>query len=138
VSGYLLDTNVVSELRRSRKNPMVVTWFDAIAAEQAFISALVVGEIRKGVARLEQRDVAQAVRLEAWLTQLESSFADRVLPVDTAVADRWGRIDAVRPVPVVDGLMAATAIVHDLTLATRNVQHVADTGARLLNPWEHR
>ena len=137
MSGYLLDTNVVSELRRSRRDPAVVAWFEAIAPQQTFLSALVVGEIRKGVARLEQRDAVQAAHLEAWLIELHSSFDDRVLPVDTAVADRWGWMQAAKPFPVLDGLMAATAIVHDLTLVTRNVQHVADSGARLLNPWEH-
>lgn len=135
MNGYLLDTNVVSELRRPRPRPSVVAWFDPIPQEQAFISALVVGEIRKGIALLQRRDVEQATRFAAWLAELQSGFADRVLSVDAAVADRWGRIEAARPVPIVDGLMAATAIVHDLTFVTRNVADVADTGARTLDPW---
>jgi predicted nucleic acid-binding protein len=138
VSGYLLDTNVVSELRRSRKDPAVVAWFGTIVSDETFISALVVGEIRKGIERLRQRDAAQTTVLEAWLEQLESGFATRILPVNGAVADRWGRIEAGKPVPIVDGLMAATALVYDLTLVTRNVEHVVGTGARVLNPWAHQ
>jgi toxin FitB len=135
VTGYLLDTNVVSELRRTRADAAVVAWHASITAEPAFLSVLVVGEIRRGITRLAERDPAQAGRLDAWLVQLETAFADRVLPVDGRVADIWGRMDPAQPVPVVDGLMAATAIVYDLTFVTRNVQDVVSTGARVLNPW---
>lgn len=94
------------------------------------------GEIRRGIARLVQRqDYRQANILEVWLEASRDFFADRVLPVDAAVADTWGRMYAVRNVPVVDGLLAATAIVHDLTLITRNIAHVQELGVALLNPF---
>lgn len=136
MTGWLLDTNVLSELRRSRPDERVVAWITSTPADDLFVSALVVGEIRKGIARIAGRDPDQAAGLEAWLEGLRSGFAGRVLPVDAEVADRWGRIEAARPTPGADGLMAATAIVHDLTFVTRNVRDVQDTGARLLNPWD--
>lgn len=137
MSAYLLDTNVVSELRRSRPDGAVSAWYDAIAGDDVYLSVLVVGEIRNGIDRLAARDPDQAGVLAEWLSVLRTSFADRILPVDVDTAERWGRLEAVRPLPVPDGLMAATALVHDLTFATRNVRDVEGTGARLVNPWDH-
>jgi predicted nucleic acid-binding protein len=136
--SFLLDTNVVSELRKSQCDPAVAAWFASVSGEPHYISVLVLGEIRRGITRLQGRDAQQARVLEAWLDQLATRFASRVLPIDAAVADRWARFDPARPVPVQDGLMAATALVHDLTLATRNVNDVAGTDVRVVDPWQHR
>ncbi|MDX8150501.1 type II toxin-antitoxin system VapC family toxin [Patulibacter brassicae] len=136
MNGWLLDTNVLSELRRPRPDDRVRAWAASAPAPRLFLSVIVVGEIRKGIERVTRRDPAQAQSLETWLTGLLTAFAGRIVPVDLAVADRWGRIEAARPTPGADALLAATAIVHDLTFVTRNVRDVEGTGARLLNPWE--
>lgn len=134
---FLLDTNVVSELRREgRRNVGVSNWYAGVQYDNLFTSVLVMGEIRKGIARLFQRqDYRQANILEVWLETSRDFFADRILPIDAAIADTWGQMHAIRNVPVVDGLLAATAIVHNLTLVTRNVSHVQGLGAELLNPF---
>ena len=135
--GYLLDTNVVSEVRkRQNANLNVLAWFETVEGDKIFLSVLVLGEIRKGVEQARRTDSGRARALERWLKGLEQHYSDRVLPVDTAVADQWGRLSAVRPLSIVDGLLAATALVHKMTLVTRNVQHVVHTGVRLLNPFE--
>jgi predicted nucleic acid-binding protein len=135
--SYLLDTNVVSEFRRPALEPRVAAWRESVASEELFISVLVLGEIRRGIERLRKRgDEVQAMMFERWLTETRTLFAERVLAVDGAIAEVWGRIDAASPTPAEDGLMAATAIVHDLTFVTRNVKHVAHTPVRLLNPWD--
>ena len=137
MKGYLLDTNVVSELRKAKRaNQKVVDWFDTIADDELFLSVLVLGEIRTGIERIRGTDPAQARALERWLTGLEDAYADRLLPVTSSVADRWGRLSSANPPSVVDGLMAATALVHELTLVTRNTQDVARTGVALLNPFQ--
>ena len=139
MSGFLLDTNVVSELVKPRPEHRVTTWVDSIEESLLHLSVLTLGEIRKGVALLE--DVSRRVTLEAWLdTELASRFANRILPIDRSVADRWGRIAASASkekstLPVIDGLLAATAIHHDLTLVTRNTRDVAVTGVSMFNPW---
>ena len=134
---FLLDTNILSELRRGRRcNPGVAAWFAAAAAPDLFISVLTIGEIYKGIALARQRqDYTQADNLDAWLRLLAAQFADRVLPVDAAIAQAWGQLYAIRNVPVVDGLLAATAKVNSLTLVTRNIVDVRDLGADLLNPF---
>lgn len=137
--NYLLDTNIISEVRKGAKcDPNVVAWYDSIDDGDIFLSVLVLGEIRKGVERARPSDPAQARALEKWLTTVAASFAERILPVDQAVADEWGRMGAKRPVSTVDALLAATAKVHAMTLATRNVSDVADLGADFVNPFEHR
>ena len=100
-----------------------------------FLSVLLIGEIRKGIEQARSKDPVKARALEGWLTGLERQFGDRVLPITPAVADQWGRLSAIRPLSTVDGLLAATAMVHDLTLVTRNVTDVAHTGVTLLNPY---
>lgn len=134
---FLLDTNVVSELRRGQRgNPGVAAWFASIAVTDLFISALVIGELRKGIAMSRRRqDYTQAENLDAWLSGLVHLFDERILPVDAAVADAWGQMYAIRNVPIVDGLLAATAKVHGLTLVTRNLSQVQGLGADLLNPF---
>lgn len=137
MSGYLLDTNVVSELRKGRRtNPKVLIWFGAVDEAELFVSVLLFGEVRSGIERILARDPAQAGVLERWLTGLESNYEDRVLPVTLAIADRWGRLSANDAPGVIDGLMAATALENDLTLVTRNTWDVARTGVELLNPFQ--
>ena len=102
-----------------------------------YVPAIVFGELRRGVERVRHRgDVAQASALDQWLVQLETVYAGRVIPVDVRVADTWGRLQVPDRVPVIDALLAATAIVHGLTLVTRNVRDVAGTGVRCLHPFE--
>lgn len=135
--NYLLDTNIISEIRKgSDCNPQVAGWYNSIDEESIYVSVLVLGEIRKGIERARPTNPVQARALEEWLSTLSRLFADRILPVDLAVADEWGRMGAKRPVATVDALLAATAKVHQMTLATRNVADVAELGAKLLNPFE--
>jgi predicted nucleic acid-binding protein len=135
--NYLLDTNVISEIPKgSDSNPHVAGWYDSIDEASIYVSVLVLGEIRKGIERARSTNPAQARALEKWLSILSQSFADRILPVDLAVADEWGRMSAKRPVSTVDALLAATAKVHQMMLVTRNVSDVADLGAKVLNPFE--
>jgi predicted nucleic acid-binding protein len=137
VKGYLLDTNVVSELRKERRtNPNVVAWFQAVDEDELFLSVLVLGEIRTGIERIRPTDPAQSRVLDRWLKGLEVAYADRVLPITAAVADRWGRLSALNPPSVVDCLIAATALENDLTLVTRNIQDVGRTGVEVLNPFD--
>lgn len=133
--SWLVDTNVISELRKGdRANAGVRAWFAAARPDELYTSVLVLGEIRRGVESVRRRDATAAEALEHWLGRLADGFADRILLVDATVADRWGALNVPDPVPTVDGLLAATALVHDLTLVTRNVRDVAGTGVRLLDP----
>jgi predicted nucleic acid-binding protein len=133
---YLLDTCVVSELRRrARCDRALATWYDSVPDDALSLSVLVVGEIRRGIESVRRRDAAAAVVLDQWVSALVANFGDRILPVDQRVAEAWGRLSVPDPLPPIDGLLAATAIVHDLTLVTRNVGDVARTGVRVLNPF---
>ena len=133
---FLLDTNVVSELRKGeRADANVVAWFGKSDAADLFLSVIVVGEIRRGIELIRRRDLATAHALDRWMTRLLAGFEDRILPVDGRVAEEWGRMNVPNPLPAVDSLMAATAKVHGLVLVTRNVKDVAATGVRTLNPF---
>jgi toxin FitB len=133
----LIDTNVLAELRKGERADLhVQAWFAALAPDEIFVSVLTLGEIRKGVENVRRRDRSAARALERWLNRLVREHADRILPIDRAVADEWGRLNAPNPLPVIDSLLAATAIVNDLTLATRNVKDVKTTGVRLVNPFD--
>lgn len=135
--SFLIDTNIISEVRKGdRCDPTVATWWSGVAEDDLWLSALVLGEIRKGVELARRRDPTKAAALEAWLGDVIAGFGDRVLPVDTAVAEEWGRMNAVRPVPVVDALLAATAKTNGLTLVTRNGADVAGLDVEVLNPFE--
>jgi toxin FitB len=133
--SFLLDTNVVSEIRKQAPHAGVAKWLAAVPADKLFLSVLVVGEIRQGIERLARRDAAQAEIFEQWLSQLVDGYGDRLIPITERIAQVWGRLNVPDPLPVVDGLMAATALVHDWTLVTRNVRDVRSTGVRLLNPF---
>jgi toxin FitB len=133
--SWLVDTNVLSELRKGpRAHEGIRGWFSAAEEGDLFTSALVLGELRRGIESLRRRDTASALALEQWLARLTASFSDRVLPVDVRVADRWGVLNVPDPLPTVDGLLAATALVHDLVLVTRTTRDVARTGVKLLDP----
>lgn len=138
--SLLVDTNVISEVRKgARCHPNVAAWYASVAAGDLYLSVLVVGEIRRGIEQARRRDPARARVFERWLAGIEAAFGDdRILPVDRAVADAWGRLSAIRPIPATDGLLAATAKVHGLTLATRNEHRVSSLGIAVLNPFELR
>ena len=137
MSTYLLDTNVVSELRKTdRADPKVLAWFERVEESQLFLSVLVLGQIRRGIEKARRTDLPKARALEQWLNGLERGYAERLLPVTAAVAAWWGRLSAIRPISTVDRLLAATGLVHNLTLVTRNAPDIAHTGVRLLNPFE--
>jgi hypothetical protein len=134
--NYLIDTNIISEVRKGDTcDANVAAWYASIDDADIYLSVLVLGEIRKGIERARPNDPARAHALEKWLDTVRESFADRVLPVDQSVADEWGRMSAKRPVPAIDALLAATAKIHRMTLATRNLSDVADLGADVLNPF---
>jgi toxin FitB len=132
---YLLDTNVLSEVRRPRGDEGVKRWVSSAPADDLYLSVLVVGEIRRGVDRLMRRDPVQAEAYEDWLGTVIRSYADRILPVDVEAAEEWGRMSVPDPVPIVDGLMAATAKVRGMTFVTRNTADVERTGVALLDPF---
>jgi predicted nucleic acid-binding protein len=134
--SYLLDTNVVSEARRANGNGNVKAWVASVPGGDLYLSVLVPGEVRRGIERLRRRDPQQAAVYEAWLSRLLHDYGDHILPVTAEIAQAWGRMNVPNPVPAIDGLMAATAVVHGLTFVTRNTGDVAGTGARLLNPFE--
>jgi len=135
--SYLIDTNIISEVRKgARCDAHVSAWYASIADEDLFLSTLVLGEIRKGIELARPRDAGKAAVLERWLREVESAFGGRVLGIDNAISDQWGRMAAIRPVPVVDGLLAATALTNGLTLVTRNDRDVAGLGATVLNPFK--
>lgn len=135
--SFLVDTNIVSEIRKGpRADRNVSAWFAAVPDAKLYLSVLALGEIRRGVELKRTQDPAQTAALEKWLTTVQREFGGRILAVDSSVADEWGRMSAIRPVSIIDGLMAATARVHGFTLVTRNTAHVAGLGAAVLNPFE--
>lgn len=134
---FLLDTNVIAELRKgSRANANVRSWFAALDPEAIVLSVVTVGEIRRGIESVRRRDPAAARALDRWLRRVLADHADRILAVDLSVAEEWGRLNVPDPLPVIDWLLAATAKVYGLTLATRNVKDVARSGAEVVNPFE--
>ena len=117
---YLLDTNIISEIRKGpRCHPNVAAWYSNLEEESLHLSVLVLGEIRKGIEGLRGRDAGKANELDLWLEQLQTSFQSQILPVDIAISQEWGRFSSLHTVPVIDGLLAATA--HRLVLVTRNI-----------------
>ena len=135
--SYLFDTNIISEVRKgARCDPRVSAWYASVADEDIFLSTLVLGEIRKGIDLARLQDARKATALERWLREVEAAFDGRVLGIDNTVSDQWGRMSAIRPVPVIDGLLAATALTNGLTLVTRNDRDVAGLGVTVLNPFK--
>lgn len=131
---YLVDTNVVSEARRG--SPEAVAWLRSVDPANVHLSTLTLGEIMRGIALKQKTDPKTARHLTEWLRRLRHDHADRILPVTDEIAVEWGRIAAIRPRGDVDGLIAATAIVRDLIVVTRNTEDFEDTGAAVINPWE--
>ncbi len=134
--AFLLDTNVLSELRKGLKaDANVRHWAASTLGQRHFVSVLSLGEIRKGIERLRPKDPLQAAMIERWLDTLRQNFGDHVLPFTDDVADCWGRITAKTPLAVSDSLIAATALTHGLTVATRNVADFIPCGVPVLNPF---
>ncbi len=139
MSGFLLDTNIPSELTRPRPEPRVFEWLDSAADAELYFSVVSLGEILRGVTLLPLGQPRQ--ELQQWLDgTLRPWFQGRMLPINESVAERWGRLSGQsqlkgRPLKVADGLIAATALEHDLTIVTRNVKDFADLGVRIFNPW---
>lgn len=134
---FLVDTNVISEIGKGRRcDRRVADWYAAVERDSLWLSVLVVGELRSGIERVRRRDPARAMRLERALILTADLFADRVLAINRRIAERWGLLDAERVVSTIDGLIAATALVHRLTVVTRNVRDFAPTGVAILNPFE--
>lgn len=134
--SYLIDTNIISELRKGdRCDPAVAAWWAKVDENELWTSALVLGEIRRGIELARRHDPQKAKVLEAWLEEMIYGFGDRILDVDAQVADEWGRMNAIRPLPVIDALIAATARANSLTFVTRNVSDVQGVGVDLLNPF---
>jgi toxin FitB len=133
---YLLDTNVVSELRKREPDPQVLAWYGSVTSAELFLSVLTIGEIRLGIERLRRKDRSQAEVLEQWLQGLHAAYRDHLIDVDADVAEEWGRLNVPNQFPIIDGLLAASASVHGCTLVTRNVSDLARSGISVLNPFE--
>ena len=133
---YLLDTNVLSETRKKQSDERVIAFLSTAEPSALYISVLTLGELRKGVALKRRSDNDAAKKIAAWVDGLEFSFADRILGIDAATARLWGELSAQRPRPVVDTLLAATAIVHELTFVTRNTGDVRDIDLKRIDPWK--
>ena len=135
--SYLLDTNVISELRkRDRMHTNVSAWFTIVDESEIFLSVLVIGELRKGIENIRRRDPDSAIHLDQWLRMLVEIHQERILPIDREIAEEWGRLSVPDPISTVDGLLAATAKKNQLILVTRNTADVARTGCAVLNPFE--
>ena len=134
--SFLLDTNVISELRKGPKcNRDVSAWYGPVPDEELFTSVIVLGELRRGIERIRGREPRRAEALEVWLTEIGTTYGDRTLPIDQSVAQEWGRMTSKRPVAVADALLAATAIVYGLTLVTRDDRDVRGLGVSVVNPF---
>lgn len=134
--SYLLDTNVVFELRKgARCDAGVAAWLASAQDDELFLSVLAIGEIERGIEQVRRRDPRSAAALARWLGQVTRAYGDRILPITQPIARLWGKLGVPNLVPTVDGLLAATALHHDLVLVTRNVRDIARTGVQILNPF---
>lgn len=136
--SFLLDTDVLSEFRKGdRADPLAVAWLRERESDDLYVSVLSLGELRRGVERIRRRgDATAATSLENWLATVVDRYTGRIVNIDQSIAERWGRLGVPDPVPTIDGLIAATAIERNLTVATRNVRHFARTGVRYINPFD--
>jgi toxin FitB len=133
---YLIDTNVISELRKGeRADPAVTSWFAALADEEVYLSVLTIGEIRRGIESIRRRDPDAGAALDSWLGRVYGAHRDRIVGIDRAIAEEWGRMNVPELLPVIDGLLAATAKVTGLVVATRNSEDFAGSGVSLVNPF---
>jgi hypothetical protein len=133
---FLVDTNVISEIRkRERADLNVIHWVNRTRAEDIGTSVLVLAEIRRGIELKRRSDPAQAKSLDRWFSQMRTRLADRILPIDETIAETWALLGIPNPLPLIDGLLAATAKVHGLTLVTRNIADIQSTGVALLDPF---
>jgi toxin FitB len=134
--SYILDTNVVSEMSKRTRDDRMQDWLDTVAGPNLYLSVMVLGEVRKGVELLSRRDPRQATVYESWLDRLYRQFRTRMLPVTFEVAQEWGRLHSIRPLPIVDGLLAATARAHDWIIVTRNVKDFVGLNVATVNPFD--
>ncbi|PAW67782.1 MAG: hypothetical protein B9S38_11915 [Verrucomicrobiia bacterium Tous-C4TDCM] len=135
MNGYLLDTNVVSALRRPKVFPQVARWVRSLPDDCMWVSVISMGEVRNGIERKLRSDLEQGRVLESWYETLQPFYGDKILPVDLEIAERWGQLAIRQPLAIADGLIAASALVHDLTLATRNTSDFEPHGVRVVNPF---
>lgn len=134
---FILDTNIISEIRKGeRAHPNVAKWVAQTPVKEIGTSVLVLAEIRRGIELKRRQDAAQAEALDRWFTQMRTRIADRVLPIDEPITEAWALMSAPDPLPFIDGLLAATAKVHELTLVTRNTADVMRTGVAILDPFK--
>lgn len=135
--GYLLDTNVVSASRKNNdKGDSVRRWLASIDDRMLHLSVITLGEIRRGVELMRRKDVTQAAAIERWLLALRTNYADRIIDIDETIADTWGSLGVPNPMPVSDGLIAATALTRGWTVATRNIADFEPSGVAVVNPFE--
>ena len=132
---FLVDTNVISEVRKTRGHPAVKAWMLSVPPSDLYVSVLALGEIRQGIERLRANDPEQASSLDQWLDGLSRIYGERILPVSAVIADRWGRLSLSSPLPPIDGLMAATALEYRLTVVTRNTRDFVRCGVSVVNPF---
>ena len=135
--SFILDTSVLSEVRKgARARAAVMSWWNNVQHHDLFLSVMVAGEIQRGIQKLKKTDPSRAREYADWLAAIVEAFEGRILPVDLKTAEIWGRLTARRTLPLVDALLAASALAHDFTLVTRNTRDIHDTGVRYLNPFE--
>jgi hypothetical protein len=137
VKRYFIDTNVISELRKKERcNANVRQWFAGVSDQDIFLSVLVIGELRCGIERIRRKDPKAAFHLDNWIQEVVDNYSDRIFPVTQEIAEAWGTMNVPDPVSTVDGLLAATAKIHNCTLVTRNVKYICKCGVLFYNPFE--